>query len=143
MSWATRISSRTPSAASSRASRDDLLDRLGDVLAAHLGDRAEGAEPVAAFGDLQVGEVPRRDPQPGRVVLGLDGRGAEDGPLLVQPAHEPVGDLGDLLAAEDADDLIDLGDLLQQHLPLPLGQAAGDDHPLDLPPLASARASRG
>ena len=38
---------------------DDLLDRLGDVLAAHVGDRAEGAEPVAPLGDLEVGEVPR------------------------------------------------------------------------------------
>ena len=122
---------------------DDLLDRLGDVLAAHVGDRAEGAEPVAAFGDLQVGEVPGRDPQPGAVVLGLDRGGAEDGALLVQAAHDPVGDPGDLLAAEDADDLVDLGHLFEQHLLLPLGQAAGDDHALDLARPASARASRG
>ena len=46
---------------------DDLFDRLGGVLAAHLRDRAERAEPVAALGDLQVREMPRRDPQPGGV----------------------------------------------------------------------------
>ena len=120
---------------------DDHLDRLGDVLAAHVGDRAEGAEPVAAFGDLEIGEVPGRDPQPGAVVLGLDRRGPEERALLVQAAQEPVGHLGDLLAAEDADDLVDLGELLEQRLLLPLGQAAGDDHPLDLRPTASARAS--
>ena len=95
------------------------------------------------FGDLQVGEVPRRDPQPRPVVLRLDRGGPEDGPLLVQVAHDPVGDLGDLLAAEDADDLVDLGHLLQQHLLLPLGQAAGDDDPLELARPACGRASRG
>ena len=114
---------------------DDLLDRLGDVLAAHVRDRAEGAEPVAPLGDLEIGQMLGGDPEPGPVVLGLDGGGAEDGPLLVEVAHDPVGDLGDLLAAEDADDLVDLGHLLQEHLALPLGQAPGDDHPLDLPGL--------
>ena len=59
----------------------------------------------------------------------LDGGGAEDGALLVQVAHDPVGDLGDLLPAEDADDLVDLGHLLQQHLALAFGQAARDDRP--------------
>ena len=111
---------------------DDLLDRLGDMLAAHVGDRAEGAEPVAALGDLEIGQVLRGDPEPGPVVLGLDRGGAEDGPLLVEVAHDPVGDPGDLLAAEDADDLVDLGDLVQEHLALAFGQAAGDDHALDL-----------
>ena len=104
------------------------------MLAPHVGDRAEGAEAVAPLGDLEVGQVLRRDPEPGPVVLGLDGGGPEDGPLLVEVAHDPVGDLGDLLAAEDADDLVDLRHLLQEHLPLPLGQAPGDDDPLDLAP---------
>ena len=70
------------------------------------------------------------------------GAGRKSGPLLVQAAQDPVGDPGDLLAAEDADDLVDLGDLLEQHVLLPLGQAAGDDHALDAPRRASARASR-
>ena len=87
---------------------DDFFDRLGGVLAAHLGDRAERAQPVAAFGDLQKREVPRRDPQPGRVGQRMRRRRLEHGPLLGEPAEQPVGDLGDLLAAEDADEVIDL-----------------------------------
>ena len=43
----------------------------------------------------------------------------------------PVGDADDLLAAEDADDLVDLGHLLQQQVSFAFGQAAGDDHALD------------
>ena len=96
---------------------DDFFDRLGGVLAAHLGDRAERAEPVAAFGDLQEGEVPRRDPQPGRVGQRLRRRRVEDGPLFVEPADQPVGDLGDLLAAEDADQVVDPGPLDRAALP--------------------------
>ena len=54
-----------------------------------------------------------------------------------EPAQDPVRDPGDLLAAEDADDLVDLGELLEQHVLLPLGQAAGDDHAPDRPRRAS------
>ena len=72
--------------------------------------------------------MPRRDPQPVAVGQGADRRGAEDRPLLFQPADQPVGDAGDLLAAEDADEVIDPGPVLEQLLLLPLGQAAGDDH---------------
>ena len=50
-----------------------------------------------------------------------------------EPAQDPIGHPGDLLAAEDADDLVDLGKLLEQDVFLPLGQAAGDDHALDRP----------
>ena len=59
------------------------------------------------------------------------GAGRNRRALLVQAAQQPVGHPGDLLAAEDADDLVDLGELLEQDFFLPLGQAAGDDHPLD------------
>ena len=38
-----------------------------------------------------------------------------------------VDDRTDFFSAEDADDLIDLGDRFQEHVLLPLGQAAGDD----------------
>ncbi len=113
---------------------DDPLDRLGDVLAPHEGDCAERAEAIAALGDLQIGEVPRRDPQPGAVVLRLDRCRPEHLTLLVQAAQQPGGNLGDLLAAEDADDMVDLGELFEQPLALPLGQAAGDNDPLDVPP---------
>ena len=75
--------------------------------------------------------MPRRDPKPGAVVLGVDRGGTEQGPLLVQAAQDAVGDLDDLLAAEDADHLVDVRNLLKQLVLLPLGQAAGDDHPLD------------
>ena len=64
---------------------DDFLDRLGDVLAAHAGDGAEGAEPVAAFGDLQIGVVPRRDAQAGGVFQRADRGGAEERSLLGDP----------------------------------------------------------
>ena len=46
--------------------------------------------------------------------------------------HGAIDDLGDLLAAEDADDLIDLRALLAAASSfLPLGQAAGDDDGAD------------
>ena len=59
-----------------------FLDRLGDVLAAHLRDGAVGAEAVAALADLQVGEVPRRDPQAGGVFERAHRSGAEQRPLF-------------------------------------------------------------
>ena len=39
----------------------------------------------------------------------------------------PVDDLGDFLAAKDADDVIDLGHFLQQVVLLSFGQATGHD----------------
>ena len=39
----------------------------------------------------------------------------------------------DLLAAEDAHDLVHLGELIEKDILLPLGQAAGDDDPFDVP----------
>src|SRR5207248_11223407 len=102
----------------------DLIDGLGDVLAAHGGDGAEGAEAVAALGDLEVGEVARGDAQPGGVFQGADGGGPEEGALLVGPAvpEGAVEDLGDLLAAEDADDVVDAGDFLEQVVLPALGE---------------------
>ncbi len=72
------------------------------------------------------------------VILRLDRSGAEDGPLLVQVAHDPVGDGGDLLAAEDADHLVDFGHLFEEHFLLPFRQAARDDHPLSSPRFRSS-----
>ena len=53
-------------------------------------------------------------------------------PLLLQTAQQPVGHLRDLLAAEHADQVIDLRPRFEQRLALPLGQTARDDHALEL-----------
>src|SRR5205807_8283338 len=105
----------------------------GLVLAAHLGDCAERTEPVAPLGDLEVGVVTRGDPHPGGVFESPDGGRAEDAPLLALLGDGPIDDADDLLAAEHADDLIDLGDGFEEHFLLPLGQATGDDDGPDLP----------
>ena len=56
------------------------------------------------------------------------GAGRNKRALLAQAAEQAIGNLGDLFAAEDADHLVDLGKLFQQHVFLPFRQAAGDDH---------------
>ncbi len=76
--------------------------------------------------------MPRRDAQAGRVFQGADRGRAEEGTLFrAAGPSRPVDDLGDLLAAEDADDVIDAGHFLQQVVLLALGQAAGDDDRAD------------
>ena len=108
---------------------DHFFDRLGGVLAAHLGDRAERAQPVAAFGDLEIGEMPRRDPQPvaiGRARIGRRaetrsaarraGRSADRPPCVISsrpntPTRWSIS-----------------GPVSSSVFFLPLGQAAGDDH---------------
>src|SRR5262249_49669725 len=111
---------------------DDFLDRLGDVFAAHRRDGAKRAQPVAALGDFQVGIVPRRDPQPGGVLLGADWGRTEQaalfGDLLSRLASRsrPLDHLGNLFAAKDTHDVIDAGDFLEQFVLLSLGQTAGN-----------------
>ena len=76
--------------------------------------------------------MPRRDPQPGGVVQRADrGRAKQLRCSSRARRRARSRDRGDLLAAEDADDVIDLGHFVQQQLPLPLGKAAGDDHAAD------------
>ena len=58
---------------------------------------------------------------------------AEYRSLLVQAAHDPLGNARDLLSAEDAHDLVDLGELIEQNILLALGQATGDNDPLTCP----------
>ncbi len=111
---------------------DDHLDRLGHMLAAHVRDRAKRAEPVAAFRNLKIGKMSGRDPHPRPVFLSQDRGWPEQGPLFRKPAEQPVGHAGDLLPAEHTDHVVDLGKLLDQRLFRPLGQAPGDDQPLDL-----------
>ena len=56
-----------------------LLDRLAGIRAAHPRNRTESARPVAALGDLQIGHVRQRDPQPAPVRQGRTGRRTEKG----------------------------------------------------------------
>ena len=104
---------------------DHFFHRLRDVLAAHLRDGAVGAKAVAALADLHVGVVPRRDAEAGRVFQGPHRGGAKERPLFVAVLDGPVHDFGDVLAAEDADDLIDLRHGLQQQVLVALREAAG------------------
>src|SRR5262249_7125640 len=52
----------------------------------------------------------------------------EDAALLVKATDQAIGDFGDLFAAEDADDVIDIGAFLKQDFTFALGQAAGYDY---------------
>ena len=102
------FSSRTPSAASSLASA--MTSSIGFVaclprilgIAQNVHSRSQPSE------IFKKREVPRRDPQPVAIRQRPRRRGAKDRPLLVQPADQPVGDLGHLLAAEHADQVVDL-----------------------------------
>ena len=53
---------------------DHAFDRAAAVPAADLRDDAEGARVVAALGDLDVGEMARREAEARRVVVGDEGR---------------------------------------------------------------------
>ncbi len=106
----------------------DHLDRFRDVLAAHLGDRTERAGAVATFRDFEIRVVPRRDPQPGAIVQGGDRRRPKQLALLAGSANQVVGHAVDLVAAENSDDVIDLGQLVEQCRAKPLRQTAGDNH---------------
>src|SRR5437868_13828853 len=63
--------------------------------------------------------MPRRDPQPVAVREGLDRRWLKHAPLLVQMAHQAVGDASDLFAAKDSYQAIDLGPVGEQIFLLP------------------------
>ena len=127
------------------ASCHHLLDRLGGVLAAHLGNRAERAQPIAAFGDLQVGEMAGRDSQSIGVGQSADRGRPEDGPLLPLIPDQPIGDPRDFLTTEDAHQLVDLRPTFQQFLLLPFGQTPRHDDaarpPLPLQPNISSIAA--
>src|SRR5262245_57625870 len=101
------------------------------MLAAHAGDSAEGAGPVAALTDLQVRKVPRCDAQPGRVLQGPNRGRAEETSLFVLLLNSAVNNLRDFLAAENADDLINVRHLFEEQVLLPLGKAARDDDGTD------------
>ena len=109
------------------------LGRLRRVLAAHLGNRTEGAQPVAALGNFQVREVPRRDPQPIGIGQRANGGGPKNLLLFDDIAHQSVGHPSHFVATEHADQMIDARPLGEQVFLLPLGQTARNDDTLDLP----------
>ncbi len=112
---------------------DDLFQRLAGMFAAHLGDGAEGAQAVTAFGDLQVREVARRDAQAAAIGQCANRGRAKDRALFGEVSHQPIRHLGDVLATKDADQRVDLGPFGQQGFLLPLGQASRDNHAVRLP----------
>ena len=128
MSWATIISSRTPSAASSRASATTSSIGLVTCLPRICGiaqNVHSRSQPSEIFRNAKCRGVIRSRAVSGQRVS--RGR-VEHHPLLVQPAQQPIGNLGDFLAAEDADQVIDSRSIHEQRLFLPLGQAARHDH---------------
>ena len=84
------------------------------MLASHGRDGAERAGPVAAFGNLQVRKVPRRDSQPSRVVQRFDWCRAKQFSLLACSANQSVGHSVNFVSAEHADDVVDFGHLFQE-----------------------------
>ena len=116
----------------------DLLDRLAGVRPANAGDRAKAAQAVASLGDLQKREVPRRDAQPAGVLQRPHRRRLEEDAAIIRRQgcttavyEEASGGNADLVAGEDAHQLIDVGMPRQQVLAVSLGQAAGDDDPAE------------
>ena len=111
------ISSRTPSAASSRASAMTSSIGLVACLPRILGiaqNVQSRSQPSEIFRNAKcLGVIRSR----ARVGQRLCRRRLKDDPLLVQPADQPVGDLGDFLAAEDADQVVDLGHVRRAALP--------------------------
>ncbi len=116
---------------------NDHLDRFGDMLAAHERDGTERTVAVAAFRNLEIGEVPGCDSEPGPVILGLDWRGPEEPTLLRKPAQQPVGDPDNFFATEDSHDVVDIGKPFEQCVFLAFCEATGDHDSLHVPqPLA-------
>lgn len=74
----------------------------------------------------------RRNSHPGCVGQWVRRCGMEHHPLLIEPAEESVGHLGNVLAAENADELVDLGTRFEERFALPFGQATGDDDAAEL-----------
>src|SRR5689334_8094734 len=72
--------------------------------------------------------MPRSDPQPVSIGKRPARRRVEDSSLLVKPADQPVSDFCHFFASEYADQMVDLGTLLQELFFVSLGQTAGDNH---------------
>jgi hypothetical protein len=107
---------------------DDGFLGAGTMLAADLGDDAEGAGVVAAFGDFDVGHVVRREAEAGCGVVGnvarLGGDGVERAVCLkitLQSLADNGGDVGDLV---EPDEGIDFGEEAGKVFLKTLGEAA-------------------
>jgi hypothetical protein len=140
-------------ACAERRERAGLLDehgqRLALELAADLGDRAEGADVVAALAQAQVGRVRRGEQRAAEVAVGLldqatgargrGRRGARNargvGPHLARRAHRArcaaehrVHDRGHAAVVAERQPGVDLGQLLRQPGAVQLDETARDDH---------------
>ena len=108
---------------------DDRLEMTAPEAAAQLRNDAERARMVAAFVDLDVGEVPGRGASPRRqvviqVIVPRSRWSHGPGTLAV------IDDGLDLASAENG---IDIGDLCLEFPPVPFHQAARDDQPAGVP----------
>ena len=107
----------------------DVLHGAAAVAPAQMGDDAEGAEIVAALGDLDVGIVlRRREHAPGLVCRGIDVAELADGLAAVQQAVRH-GD--DVVIAACAEHAVDLRHLLQDLVLIALRQAACHEQSAD------------
>ncbi len=116
----------------------DVRDRAAALRAAQLGDDAERARPVAALGDLDVRRVGGPDADARRLVI-VDVRGglgdlhhrqrlalAAGLALGRARARRAAEQLRDRLEVRRAEDVIDLGDVLDEIAGVALREAAGD-----------------
>jgi hypothetical protein len=109
----------------------DRFDRAGALVAAQVGNDAEGTAVVAALRHFQIGHRLTGGAVAGQVLIGHEGgRGAH----LVHPLAglHPLQHAHDVLVVAGAHDRLGLGEALEQLLLKVLGQAAGDDQLLAL-----------
>ena len=114
--------------------RDERVDRAAPLAAAHLRDRAEGAGVVAALADLQVRVAAAAREDARRRLVVEPGRER----LLREPRKRragPTAAAGALLQLVEAEEGVDLGDLVGELAAVLLDHAAGDDDAVDLAPL--------
>ncbi len=88
------------------------------MLAAHLGDRAKGAQSIAAFGDLQISEMLGCDAQALRIIQGSDRGRAKYGAMLIQWIDQAISQLGYFITTKHADKRIDFRPGFEQLLTL-------------------------
>ena len=98
------------------------------MFAAHLRDRTERTQSITAFGDFQIGEMPRRDLQADRCPDRRESARVEIRSLLLQIARPVDQRSGDFLSAKYADQRINFRSVVQHLFFLSLRQATRYDH---------------